>query len=556
MAVRAVNRAARINGRREPSRSGTRADPHSAPSSAHAPETLRPNRRRGSGENTPEQASWAGEAGAESAAMTDETVWSDATAQAELVRRGEVSAAALVDDAIARIERLNPVLNAVIHPLFDKARAAVDAGLPAGPFRGVPIVLKDFGGQSAGDPYHEGTTFLRDAGWRASEDDHIVTLLRQAGFVIVGRTNVPELASAPTTEPDAYGPTRNPWDTELSAGGSSGGSAAAVAAGMVPVAHGSDGGGSLRIPASECGLVGLKPSRGRISFGPSVGEGMAGLAVGFVLTRSVRDAAALLAVLARPAVGDPYTAPSLSEPHPQSGVHRPLRIGLRTEAPAMSGGADVAVHHECVAAAAAAARLLEGLGHTVERACPAVLDEDDIALSIGTVVFATVARALDYWSERLGRPLRPDDVNPDTWVMAELARATTAPAYIAALDRLHVARVEMSRWWANGCDLLLTPTLAEPPPRLGELRPDASNPLAASVRAVPLGTFTIPFNVTGQPAISLPLHWTPAGLPIGIQLVAAYGREDTLLSVATQLENAQPWATRRPRAALGQHGRG
>ena len=313
----------------------------------------------------------------------------------------------------------------------------------------------------------------------------------------------------------------------------------------LPVAHASDGGGSIRIPASACGLVGLKPSRGRVSLGPSHGEGMGGLAVGFALTRSVRDAAALLDVLAVPQPGDPYTAPAPERPFAEAGHLLPLRVGLRTDAPVMSAGGDVVVDHEGVAAAEGAARLLEGLGHSVERAHPGALDVD-AAGAMGTVVFTTVARALDHWSERLGRALGPEDVNADNWAMAEAGRATTASAYLAALDRIHGARVAMAEWWEAGFDLLLTPTMAEPPPKLGELTPDPAAPLAASMRAVPFATFTTPFNLTGQPAISLPLHWTADGLPIGVQLVAAYGREDLLLAVAAQLERAQPWARRRP----------
>lgn len=483
-----------------------------------------------------------------SSAVTDELAWLDASAQAALVRGGEVSARELVEGAIARIEALNPSLNAVIHSLFDKARAAVDAGVPDGPFRGVPTVVKDFGATSAGDPYHEGTRFLRDARWTATEDSYLVRRLRGAGCVIVGRTNLPELASAATTEPDAYGPTRNPWDTGRSPGGSSGGSAVAVAAGMVAVAHGTDGGGSIRIPASACGLVGLKPSRGRVSSGPEWGENMGGLATDFMLTRSVRDAAAFLDVLAGPELGDPYTAP-----HPeqtfvaatQNRQHR-LRVGVRTEALAMTGGADVIVHPECRVAVEIAARLLEDLGHRVDDAYPAELDADDVTPAMAAVVCVESARAIDAWSERLGRDLGSRDVDADNWAIAEVGRTITGPAYRRALDRIHLARRRIAEWHAQGFDLLLTPTMAELPPRLGYLAADPAAPLTASVRSVPFGTFTIAFNLTGQPALSLPLHWSPDGLPVGVQLVGAYGREDQLLHVAAQLEQAQPWADKRP----------
>ena len=452
----------------------------------------------------------------------------------------------IVDGAIDRIEALNPRLNAVIHPLFDKARAAAASRLPSGPFTGVPILLKDFGARSAGDPYHEGTRFLKQAGWKAAADDHVVSLLRGAGFVIVGRTNVPELASTATTEPDAYGATRNPWDNARSPGGSSGGSAASVASGMVAVAHGNDGGGSIRIPASECGLVGLKPSRGRTSWGPTLGESMSGLAVNFALTRSVRDAAALLDILAVGAVGDPYHAARPTSPYAEASTPGRLRVGLCLDAKAMTGGIEVVVHPDCVEAAELAARVLENLGHAVETAQPEALGDEEIAFAMGTITFATVARGLEYWSQEMGRAIGQDEVNADNWAMAEAGRATSVTAYLAALDRIHSFRVDMAQWWQSGFDLLVSPTLAEPPPRLGELATDPAAPLAASIRAIPFATFTTAFNLTGQPAISLPLHWTADGLPIGVQLAAAYGREDLLLAVARQLEEALPWSDRRP----------
>src|SRR5215475_1488395 len=247
--------------------------------------------------------------------MSDELAHLDATAQAELVRRGDVTPVTLVDAAIARIEKLNPTLNAVITPLFEKARAqAASPNLPSGPFRGVPLVLKDLIAHSAGDPYHAGMRFLRDLAWVEPNDTNLVARFRAAGFIIVGKTNTPELGTIPTAESVAHGATGNPWDPSRSTGGSSGGSAAAVASGMVPVAHGNDGGGSIRIPASECGLVGLKPSRGRISLGPEFGEVWGGLAAEHVLTRSVRDTAAILDGVAGPLPGDPYTAPLPGRP--------------------------------------------------------------------------------------------------------------------------------------------------------------------------------------------------------------------------------------------------
>src|SRR5947207_3602120 len=304
--------------------------------------------------------------------MSDELAFLDATAQADLVRRGKASATELVDAAISRIERVNGELNAVIMPLFDKARAlAASRELPDGPFRGVPFLVKDIFCHTAGDPYHGGMKLLRRLGWTEKADTHLGQKFRAAGLVFVGRTNVPELGSLPTTEPDAYGPTRNPWDTARSSGGSSGGAAAAVAAGLVPAAHANDGGGSIRIPASECGLVGLKPSRGRVSFGPDLGEPIAGLAHEGVVTRSVRDTAALLDILAGYEPGDPHTAPPPLRPYAQEVGTDPgkLRIGILVRLP----GETAPTHPDCRAAAESAARLLESLGHTVEPSHPAAL---------------------------------------------------------------------------------------------------------------------------------------------------------------------------------------
>src|SRR5947209_11182729 len=278
--------------------------------------------------------------------MSDELAFLDATAQAELVRRGDLSPSALVDAAIARIETVNPKLNAVIIPLFEKARAqAASPNLPRGPFRGVPFLLKDLLAYSADDPHHMGTRVLKRLGFVAPHDSNTAARLRAAGFVFLGKTNTPEIGTLPTTEPDAYGPTRNPWDPSRSTGGSSGGSAASVAAGLVPAAHANDGGGSIRIPASECGVVGLKPTRGRTSLGPDVAESWGGAVVEHVVTRSVRDTAALLDAVAGPMPGDPYFAPAPARPFAAEVGQRPgrLRIGLMTCAPGDAFG----LHPDC-----------------------------------------------------------------------------------------------------------------------------------------------------------------------------------------------------------------
>jgi len=469
----------------------------------------------------------------------------DAIAQAELVRRGEASPAELVDAAIARIERLDPQLNAVIHPLFEKARrTARDPALPAGPFRGVPLLLKDLGAHSAGDPYCGGLKVLKRIGWKETTDTFLVQRLRAAGFVIAGRTNTPELGSIPSTEGEAFGATHNPWDLARSAGGSSGGSAAAVAAGLVPVAHASDGGGSIRIPASACGLVGLKPSRGRVSLGPDQGESWAGLTAELVVTRSVRDTAALLDVLAGPMPGDPYVAPPPSRPFAQEVGAPPgrLRIGFTAEA----FGRRLPVHPDCARAARDTAALLASLGHEVEESHPEACADPSSIGPVLRVLTACTARDLDHWGDRIGRPLTADDVEPLNWAAAEIGRKLSASDYVRSVDRLHDLTRRIAAWWQGGFDLLVTPTLSEPPPLLGQFGPTPDNPLAGWARSAPLTCFTQHWNVTGQPALSLPLAWSDDGLPIGVQLVAAYGREDLLLRVAAQLEEARPWRERRP----------
>jgi amidase len=478
--------------------------------------------------------------------MADELASLDAMAQAELVRRGELKPIDLIDRAIARIEKLNSQLNAVITPLFDKARAQANSPtLPNGPFRGVPFLLKDLGCHSAGDPYHEGCRFLKNARWVEKEDTYMAAKLRAAGFIFLGKTNTPEFGSLPTTEPIAYGPSRNPWDTTRSTGGSSGGSAAAVASGMVPAAHANDGGGSIRIPASECGLVGLKPSRGRLSWGPAYGELWAGLAVEHVVSRSVRDSAAILDIVAGPMPGDPYFAPPPSRPFLQEVGVNPgkLRIGLMTTA---AGGA-IKVHPDCIAAVTDAARLLESLGHRVEESYPKTLDENHERFGhVWTLVASSVAALVEHWSKQVGRPVTADDLELHNWTIAEIGRRRTAAQYVAAVTWLQADTRKIVSWWNEGFDLLLTPTLAEPPPPLGQFVSTPSDPLAAARRTETIIPFTPAFNQTGQPAISLPLYWNKEGLPIGIHLVAAYGREDLLIQVASQLEQVRPWADRRP----------
>ncbi|HYC00544.1 MAG TPA: amidase [Candidatus Limnocylindrales bacterium] len=468
----------------------------------------------------------------------------DATAQAALVRSGDVSAAELVEAAIERIERVNPQLNAVIHRLYEKARAeAVDPRLPDGPFRGVPFLVKDIVCHTAGDPCHGGMRLLRDLQWRESTDTYLAERFRRAGFVFVGKTNTPELAFSPTTEPLAYGPSRNPWNIDLSTSGSSGGAAAAVASRMVAVAHGNDMGGSIRTPASACGLVGLKPTRARTTLGPDFGEFWWQTTHEHVLTRTVRDTAGVLDVTAGPAPGDPYSAAPPLRPFAQEVGADPgsLRIGIFTDRP---GGRGLP-HPDCRAAAEEAGRMLESLGHRIEHGGPAVLSRTDDG-SASVVFTVSIARELERWSERTGKDIVAATVEPTTWMAAELGRGASATMYVEAVEKLHSYARELAAWWESGFDILLTPTLAEPPWPLGLLGPAGGDPMDVILRWTHYSPYGIPFNISGQPAISLPLCTNARGLPIGIQLVARYGREDVLLRLSAQLEEAFPWEDRRP----------
>ncbi len=392
--------------------------------------------------------------------MTDALGDHDAVGLAGLVRSGEVKPLELVDAAIARIETVDTQLNAVIHRRFERARAdarqlhlAPPGNRPRpGPLAGVPFLVKDITCHQAGEPFHEGMRFLRDRGWKATSDTHLAARFRAAGLITVGRTNAPELGIVPTTEPLAYGPTRNPWDRSRSPGGSSGGSAAAVAAGLVPAAHANDGGGSIRIPASACGLVGLKPSRGRASLGPDASF-TALVVCEHVVCRTVRDSAAFLDVIAGPMPGDPYIAPAPTRPFRDEVGADPgrLRIGLMTAAP---GGLAV-VAPECVVAAQRTSEVLESLGHHVEFAHPAALDLPDWSAHFISLWSAGVALGLDGWSARVGAVIGADDVEPLTWALAEMARALPTPV-AAAFARLAAAHhpaggrmVGTARWGAG-----------------------------------------------------------------------------------------------------------
>ena len=471
----------------------------------------------------------------------------DATAQAELVRSGRVHPSELVDAAVTRIEQLNPALNAVVHEWFDEARAwAADPDLPAGPLRGVPFLLKDLNTTMAGQPLSNGNRALKEAGWRPPDDATLVARYRVAGLVILGRTNSPELGSLPVTEPEAYGPTRNPWVQERTPGGSSGGAAAAVASGMVAVAHASDGGGSIRIPASCCGLVGLKLSQGRITMGPRRDE--SGLGVEHVVARTVRDSALLLDVSHGPGIGDTVMAPAPSRPYVDEVGADPgrLRVGVLAVHPL--GGA---LDPTCAEAARRAGTLLESLGHHVDESSPPVLADGELPGRFTALWAAQMALAIARVEEILGRPTADGEVEAVNRALRDHAKRHSALDLSQAQAATSAFRRALHGWWApppdgEGWDLLVTPTVAELPPRVGEHANDPDDPMYPMRRAGLWAAFTPPFNTSGQPAISLPLHTSTEGLPVGVQLIAAYGREDLLVRVAAQLEAAAPWAGRHP----------
>ena len=461
----------------------------------------------------------------------------DGLGLAALVRQGHVSPSELLDAALARIERHNPALNAVVTPLHDAARAEIARGLPPGPFHGVPFLVKELVASVAGAATTASSRLY--AQQMPAADSEIVARMRRAGLVIAGKTNSPEFGLSPATESLLYGVTRNPWDLSLTPGGSSGGAAAAVASGMVPAAHATDGGGSIRIPASCCGLFGLKPTRARVTAGPEGGEGLSGLAHQHVVSRSVRDSAALLDALAGPMPGDPYSAAPPERPWLDEVGRTPGRLRIAFAKAAPTG---VPVDAACVAAVEDAARLCEQLGHHVEEASP---DFDAPALERGfEMVFA--ANTMANIARATGGAM-PDRelVEPLTYALAESARGLSAADYILNLQALHRQARRIAGFFGR-YDIWLTPTLAQTPRPLGWFDIRTSDSQAWLAKVVAYLPFTYPFNVTGQPAASVPLHWTDGGLPIGCQFAARYGEEGLLLRLCAQLEAARPWFHRRP----------
>ncbi|HSI40768.1 MAG TPA: amidase [Xanthobacteraceae bacterium] len=471
----------------------------------------------------------------------------DALGLADLVRRGEVSPFELLDAALLRVAALNPQLNAVTMMREDVARAMIAAGLPDGAFTGVPFLLKDLGAEAIDFPSNNGSRLLATSYTR---DSAIYARLRAAGLVTFGRTAAPEGGIGPATEAAAYGgPTRNPWHLDHTPGGSSGGAGAAVAAGIVPAAHGSDGGGSVRIPASNCGLFGFKPTRARLPDGPYVGEGWAGMAIDGFLTRTVRDTAALLDATHGADLGAPYAAPPLAGTFGAALGRRDrvLRIGYATTT--LTGAP---IDSECRDAVEQAARLLEGLGHHIEEALP-IADTPAMMAAWTRIVACGMALSVDAALRKRATPLGPNDIEGVARGAVAYAGTVSGADYLAAINTVHAYGRAMAAFFER-YDVLLTATLAEPPARIGRFAHDTEDYLDYRMgpgRVFAYSPFTAAFNASGQPAASLPLHWTADGLPVGIHLAAAYGQDEMLIGLSARIEEAQPWFDRRPPLRYG-----
>ena len=465
----------------------------------------------------------------------------DALGLAALVRRKELKLEELLETAISRIERVNTRLNAIVTKMYDEARQSISSGLPDGPFLGVPFLLKDLGATYSGVRLTGGSRVLAEN--VPDYDNELVRRYKAAGLVTVGRTNTPEFGLNVSTEPAFLGPARNPWNTGRSTGGSSGGSAAAVAARIVPIAHASDGGGSIRIPASCCGLFGMKPSRGRMPTGPEFGEMWEGFAIDHAVSLSVRDDAALLDATSGPEIGGPYGIPAPVSPFlKEVGTHPGrLRIALFTK------GASDRTHPDCIAAVTDAADLCESLGHRVEEASPAIAYEP-LLEAFQLVVRAHTASLLNLIGRIQGRDVTADMVEPQTWELARAGRKASA-ADLAGSKSLFNTATRTVASFLRGYDVILTPTLGEPPREIGHF--DTVNlPLdALGKRVFDFIPFTWLHNVTGCPAMSVPLYWNADKLPIGVQFAGRYADEATLYRLAGQLEKTRPWRNRVPETA-------
>lgn len=460
----------------------------------------------------------------------------DGLGLAELVAKKKVKPSELVDEAIRRAEAVNRKLNAVVFADYERARGAALRRLPKGPFTGVPFFLKDIFAFAEGMPTRQACRFMPNI---PSDHDSLLTArFRAAGLIPLGKTNVPEFGLVPTTESRLYGACHNPWNLDYSTGGSSGGSAALVAAGVVPLAHANDGGGSIRIPASCCGLVGLKPTRSRTSYAPDFGDVVDGLAVDLVVSRSVRDTAAALDAVAGNVMGDPYWAPPPD--NYLEGIRRKpkkLRIAFATKKLD-----NRPLHPDCIAAVKAAAKLCAELGHEVEEASPD-LDQAMLIPAFMALWGANLAAGIDFLGQLMGRAPTTEDFEGLTWGLYEAGKQVSASQYLIAKGMMAQATRSAAKFHQT-YDVWLTATLGTPPVKLGTFDMDERDPQKSFAPLIDYVPFTAMQNVTGQPAINLPLHWNKQGLPVGVQFVGRFGDELTLLKLAAEIEKAMPWGDR------------
>jgi amidase len=462
----------------------------------------------------------------------------DGLGLAKLIADKQISPLELLRAVRQRVETLNLKLNALCDLFFEKAEAQIDECPAIGPFRGVPFVLKDLGQYLTGTVTSAGSRVWKNK--VADSDSTLVARYKQAGLVVFGKTTSPELGLTATTESILFGQTRNPWNLERTSGGSSGGAGVVVASRIVPMAHGSDGGGSIRIPASCCGVFGFKPTRGRVPMGPSQFEGWNGCSHHHALTISVRDSAALLDVSAGAELGSPYFSPSPVRPFIDEIGADPglLRIALITTTP--NGGP---LDPECKKAALNASKLCESLGHRIEETSLPI-DNATLSEAFVTVVQVSLARVLDDAAATLGRPVDEQDVEPVTWAMMQAGTKATAVAYSRAIATLHQIGLAMAKFHRS-YDVILSPTLAKPPVTLGTLSLSRAT-MSWWKEITEFSPYTALYNATGQPSMSVPLHWTPDGLPIGVLFSGRFGEDATLFRLAAQLERVQPWAGRMP----------
>ena len=472
----------------------------------------------------------------------------DATELAGWVAAGEVTAGEVLDAALKAVAARNPAINAVVLMQEDVARRAIDAGLPAGPFRGVPFLLKDLGAEAVDFPSHNGSRLF--ANTRYSRDSAIYERMRATGVVTFGRTTSPEGGIGTATEAAVYGgPTRNPWNLDHTSGGSSGGAGAAVAAGIVAMAHGSDGGGSVRIPASSCGLFGFKPTRARLPDGPFAGEGWAGMAIDGFLTRSVRDTARMLDACAGPDLGAPYVAPPLTTSHADAISRPPRRLRVAICDTTLTGEA---IHPEVAQAVRATGHLLETLGHHVFDAVP----KADVGMMMRAWTdIVAIGTALSVQTALRGRAPSGDLVEGVSRGACAHAQSLAPTRYLQAVGEIHAFGRDMAASFDGHYDILLSATLAEPPAKVGRFSHAATD--YVDFRIGPKGIFAYSpfcavFNASGQPAASLPLGWSAQGLPIGVHLAAPFGKDEELISLCAEIEQAQPWIARRAPMALAQ----